>query len=523
MTGPNQDPHAPSAELELARLINLPERADSYFGPSVLDGEGVSAEFIDACRSQVGRIRQTNESTFPRDQQGITYRFFQGESRGHTHNAINPVNNPMNLLRPLVLTSPSNMTHYGIRAGHSGPNNYADSSSKRGWDDNKWEHAYRQGVQAYEELFVSVLEATNQDSFANSLEAVEPALQKINRIVGTEPYARETAAGWLMHASLATLIHPSEHIRPAGRLRALALLSRFTAGELTAGFAPTDGRNSFRTAYSSGVAEFLPLRIPHTLCPPHLRAATEHKKWGWEDEPSMHAIFGELRGADYRTVSNNIQAHPREAVQLALLSLRLHPIEFGVELMRTLPNLARPILEEMFGSRATFYVDNSITNNMTEQVSQGMGTSFDPTADFEGWTGRQLEGLNRDELAQLLGAAIVRLRATEDTIARMVADPTVAATAREGVGSDPRDPDGYYAALGLNPGVLDQYDNAQLKVILDSAHRAMSKLWHPDHAEQGDAADQQERAQRQELLNVARDRLLDSSFRVAYGKRHPGR
>jgi len=238
MTDPNREPRGHSAELELARLINLPEQADTYIAPSVLDGEGVSSEFIDACRGQIGRIGQTHDNRFPRDRQGITFRFFEGENRGYAHNTLNPVNNPMGILRPIVLTSPSNMTHYGIWAGYSSPKNYAESPSDRGWDDDKWEGAYRRGVQTYEELFVSVLEATNQDNFADSLGTVEPALQKINRIVGTEPYARETAAGWLMHASLAVLIHPSEHIRPAGRLRALALLSCFTTDELTVGFEP---------------------------------------------------------------------------------------------------------------------------------------------------------------------------------------------------------------------------------------------------------------------------------------------
>jgi len=233
----------------------------------------------------------------------------------------------------------------------------------------------------------------------------------------------------------------------------------------------------------------------------------------------MQAIFGGLRSRDYRTVSNNIYSHPREAVQLALLGLRAQPPEFGVELIRTLPNLSRPVLEEMFGPKATFYVDNQISNSIAEQVSQGMGTKFDPTADFKGLTGRQLERLSPDELAQLLAAALVRLRTAEYTIGCMATDPTVAAAAREGVGRDPRDPLGYYATLGLDPGALGQYDGAQLKIILESAHRAMSRLWHPDRAEQGNPTDREERLGRQQLLNVARDMLLDPSFRDSYGAR----
>jgi hypothetical protein len=172
----------------------------------------------------------------------------------------------------------------------------------------------------------------------------------------------------------------------------------------------------------------------------------------------------------------------------------------------------------MFGSRATFYVDNTISNTLTDQVAQGMGTRFDPTADFKGLTGRQLERLDRDELAQLLGAALVRLRRVEEVIGQMATDPTLATATREGTG---RDPEGYYAALGLNPDALEQYDDDQLKIILEGAHRAMSRLWHPDRAEQGNITDQQARAERQQFLNIARDKLLDSDFRSGYGHRRP--
>jgi hypothetical protein len=518
MTGANQPPsRETSAEIELTHLINLPERADNYIGPSALDGEGVNPQFIDTCRAQISRIDQTHESTFPRDPQGITYRFFKGEARGYSRlpNAVNPVNNPLDILRPLVLTTPSNMTYYGIGPSFQGPRSQARSVSERGGNDTSLENAYRRGVKAFEELFVTALEATNQESFAASLEVIDPSLRQIDEVVGKQPYARETTAGWLMHASLAVLIHPSEHIKPAGRLRALTLLSRFSTEELIAGFMSAS-KNNFLSAHGSGLANFLPPRIPHTMCPPHLHAATEHR--GWEHEPAMQAIFGgQWSSSDYRTTSNNIYAHPREAVQLTLLALHTNG-EFGVELLRNLPNLARPLLEEMFGPRATFYVDNNISNTLTEQVAQGMGTQFDPTADFEGLTGRQLERLNRDELAQLLGAALVRLRRSEEIIGQMATDPTLATATRE---STSRDPEGYYAALGLNPEVLGQYDGDQLKIILEGAHRAMSRLWHPDHAEQGNAADKQERAERQQFLNTARDRLLNSDFRSGYGRRRP--
>lgn len=506
-----------SPDTALARYAGeLASKEYPLIDETILGGEGVSAEFIAECKAAAKRLTDNHNpldyTTFPRDREGFTYRFFEGENLTYSYRKLNEINNPMRILRPRALSSATSMVDYGIGYG-KGPFNYAKTQADRGFDDTINEQLYARAVSNYEGLFITILEATNLDSSEDRAQAV---MQKLDSIFAVSKYMSisnfsklksETPEGWLSHAVLAVLVHPSEEITPAARVRALDMLKLYDIEQLHQGFGK--GKASDRTSfYNSGLRPYgLKQRLPHTLLRPGERHLDEHENW--ESHPELSPIIELINTGNYRSATSEIVKRPLEAVQIALLSLRVCGKEdFGLGLLRALPDLDRKTQALMFGNRATFYKDNSISNKLEDQIAQGAGVNFDPTLGFDGMTAETIEAASPAELKRLLASALIQLRDAQDLNVKLVNQVDITPRGRQ-------DPDGLYAVLGLDPNIASEYKDDELDSIIKSAFRAMTKIGHPDMGEQSDA---EERNAKIDSVVRARDLLMDAKFRRSYGR-----
>lgn len=522
MSSPESPHHlSPVSGAELQRFVGM-EIPGPVIDETILQGNGVSEAFIANSRQVSERFsgykNRLDYHTFPRDRQAITYRFFQGELFGeYSSGKRNEVNNPLGIIRPYVLSSPGRMVTYGIDEHYSIPINSA-SAEARGYNDDAIEALYARLVLSYEKLFVTALESVNMDNETARAAHVDTQLRSIfmgpekvshlSRVPNMPP--SESAAGWLAHVALAVLLHPSEEITPAGRVRALSLLKLYPPDELGASF----GKNvRDETSYDrSGLpASDIRQRIPFTMQRPQERHLDEHEEW--ERHPDIAPIVGQIKAGDYREASNNIVSRPLEAVQLAVLSLSIYgKSTFGLSLLQQLPNLGSKTLALMFGSRATFYKDHAISNRLEDQVAEGTGVRIDPTLEIDGITAEMMTNAPREDLQRLLAAALLRLRTAEEVAANLASNQhTQSHTERNN-----RDPDGLCALLGIHPDILDTYSapdaasRAALQIILNGAARSQAKILHPDL---GDTSQQLAK------INNARDRLLDPAFLKSYLRR----
>lgn len=506
-----------SPDAALARYAGeLASKEYPLIDETILNGEGVSAEFIAECKAAAKRLTDYRNpidyETFPRDREGFTYRFFEGENLTYSYGKLNEINNPMRILRPRALSSTTSMVDYGIGYGKS-PVNYAKTRSDRGYDDIINEQLYARAVSKYEDLFITVLEATNLDSYEDRTRTV---MQKLDSIFAQTEYMSissfsklksETPEGWLSHVVLAVLVHPSEEITPAARVRALDMLKFYNIEQLHYGFCKGKASDGL-SFYNSGLQPYgLKQRLPHTLLRPEERHLDEHENW--ESHPELSPIVSLIQARNYRSATSEIVKRPLEAVQIALLFLRVYGKEdFGLGILRALPELDRKTQALMFGNRATFYKDNSISNKLEDQINQGAGINFDPTLGFDGMTAETIEAASPTELKRLLASALIQLRDAQDLNVKLVNQVDITPRGRQ-------DPDGLYAVLGLNPNIASEYKDDELDTIIKSAFRAMTKVGHPDAGKQSDT---KERNAKVDSVVKARDLLMDAKFRSSYGR-----
>jgi hypothetical protein len=517
-TGNTSDSAAPMTDAELAEFVAAADRKQ-FVDDSILEGEGVSPALIVDCKKVAKRLTGypniLDYQTFPRDREGPTYRFFEGEHLDSQYSTgRNPINNPMQLLRPRTLTSSAKMVYHGISSYASTPKNYAATAAERDYLDTEYEQLYATLIADYERLFITVLESTN----APPSDRAQTVSAELARIFEPSPYESyiprstsdlptETPEGWLVHSSLAVTLHPSDAITPAARIRALELLKLYPNERLRRGFCGGSVGNSpsyFNSGLrSSGIKE----RLPYTLLRKHDRHVEEHKDW--EQHPAIAPIVAAVKDGDYRSATTEIISRPLEAVQLSVLMLHVYGHEdFGLHLLSTLPDLDKKTQALMFGPQATFYTDNKITNSLEDQVAEGAGIRIDPTLDADGITAEQLRSMPTEDLRRQLARAFLRIRSLEE----MVAD--LAMRHEESPHDEGRrDPSGYCEVLGLDPNILDFYDADKLEIIIKGAARTMSKVEQQDLNEETEATWDR----RQQAINVARDMLLNPEFRRTYG------
>ncbi|GMU55575.1 MAG: hypothetical protein AMXMBFR33_47210 [Candidatus Xenobia bacterium] len=322
-------------------------------------------------------------NAFPRPQR--TIEFLNGESEYSIRDKkLNPVNNPLQLVRPYALHSCSSL-YYEINPGMSGPNIYR---TERGWgEDGRKEEGYLKLVKAFETFSVKLLESLNVEDAETRRAQVKTALdeefggKKVSQYLTPEDARKispdQSPESWLVYGMLNVLLHPSPEVSARARLRSLELLSLFTPQAMT------DGFRSEKQRYHNGYDRISPPRLPERIATREERLATD--KVEWTRNPFMQDLLvrDQNRRLDTRAVTSRLlEESPDLAVSVGLLMLHgADTTEAGLALLQAIPRLDEQTLEKVMGPEASYLTDRFGPAGATGQVVQGLGlASSRPTA-----------------------------------------------------------------------------------------------------------------------------------------------
>jgi curved DNA-binding protein CbpA len=531
--------------------LALPSGGSSPGGTEILDESaiGVSAEELESAQKSRDRFGYIGErldfSVSPRPEN--VKKFFEGEYDPSKRGVRNPVNNPLSLIRPESIHTLSSLYERNGNS-HVSVAYYKDPNSpERGYKDRECESDYVSIIKAFEGLYLTILESLNnpdkdarRDAVMKVLEHFFAEKRQIHDFDKKVPAISkvDNPAGWLLYTVLSVLDNPSEEISPVGRLRALELLSLFESDQLAEGFRS----DKYNCKYYNGYDRSHLAKLPYTFCSREERSDENHRD-KWQKNPLIQTVVvkdgdGKI---DWRSsMAVILEKYPREAVQLALLFLHDNQTSVGgIQLLRSIPSLARETQAVILDQKATFMVEHKLGKGDAEAVLEGLGLAA-PTGVV-----MDISERTREELTQFLArqtqlsmhlefqAAVLQQRASEIAwknfeLGQVVRDqqaelaywragvrPTVVADeSRQRNPEDvfkKMDPMGYLRVLGLHPMAFEDLDDNDIKELVGRQYKYFASKFHPDH-QSGGKADED----KMKLLNEARDVLVDKVKRARY-------
>lgn len=322
-------------------------------------------------------------NAFPRPQR--TIEFLNGESEYSIRDKkLNPINNPLQLIRPYALHSCSSL-YYEINPNYGSPNIYR---TERGWgDDGQKEDGYLKLVKAFETFSVQLLESLNVEDASERRTRVKTALdeqfggKQVSKFLTPDDARKispeQSPESWLVYGVLNVLQHPSPEVSSLARLRALELLSLYTPEAMEKGF------RSEKQRYHNGYDRISPARLPERIATREERLATDKVEWSRNPFMKDLLVRDQNRRLDTRAVTSRLlEESPDLAVSVGLLLLHgADTTEAGLALLQAIPRLDEGTLEKVMGPEASYLADRFGPAGATGQVVQGLGlASSRPTA-----------------------------------------------------------------------------------------------------------------------------------------------
>lgn len=361
---------------------------DPIFGGVAISDEELSRWKEAAKRFDVVAAERIDLYTQPSPPR--TKQFLDGESEYMFRDGLqNLVNNPMQLLRPVTISSLSNMEYYNGNTYFS-----SDSFSFREKAGN-----YHELVKTYEAFMGGLFSSLNEPDAARRKAQVDALLKTafhpdendyVHRPV-TMRSKNENPMSWLVYGVLNVLASSSQAITPLARLRALELLAGYPAAELAAGF--RSNKEEFHNGYDRHHAP----RIPRRFCSREERLEKNHKDVWKKNATMQRLLVRDDRGrVDARGLASQlIDMAPETTVTVGLALMHDASMsEAGLALLQAIPKLDRRSLELALGPKASYWTDTNQTEQADNLVREGLGLKEGGEANYE--------GLTRDDLIQML-------------------------------------------------------------------------------------------------------------------------
>lgn len=456
-----------------------------------------------------------------------TSAFLDGESEYSKRDGkINLESNPLRLIRPYSLMSLSSYCHNNNK-GY--PKVWAKNRSEFGFGDTEKITDYVRLVKEFDGFATVMADTLNERDAEKRKETVLKKIKDIFTPKDASAYSKDlekiapdqNAEKWLTFGVLSLLNSPSDQISPAGRLRALELLSLFPLDSLQKKF-----RSSSDEHYG-GLSHFVTARLPESFCTREERNEMDHERiWEKNEHIKKLLVRDQNRKIDWRSTATNLtETAPYEAVQVCLLFLRSFETADGaLAYLANIPKLDAETKKKMFGRKASFLAELKIGKGFEDAIAQGTGTTEAFGSDLE----EEMKEKNIADLKQMLRRKEKMMELLDEQLAAATTEKnrllwenhllrsTAGSTkpVETKFSSEKLDPQGYFRIIGLHPQAFEGLDDEAIEEMVKRQYRFFAKKYHPDSSK----VKTKEVEDKFKLLNNANEVFSDKTKRARYGK-----